>query len=98
MKAFSEQLEVVRHSGERFTGFLEPHACFIAFVLQHGSERRPPGVKHGLSHVCLGQAGRVHVANEDGPVLSSQVRRKLAQEIFPAVRDLGVDRPGAVPD
>ena len=80
--------------GKRFIDFIEPYPCVIAFVPKHGSKRTPPCIEHGLRLLSLCKGGSVHIANEDRTVGSHQAGAELMQKIFPAVRDLGVKRPG----
>ena len=58
--------------GMAFVDFFKPHACAIAFIPEHGSERGPPGVEHGLGHVRSGKGGRIHVADKDGGMVVDQ--------------------------
>src|ERR1700688_1754050 len=82
--------------GKRFIDFREPHACVSAFVQQHGSKCAPAGIEYrlGLSGLC--QSGGIHVANEDSTVGLHQTGAQFVQEIFAPIRDLGVNRSGAV--
>lgn len=48
--------------------FLEPHVCAIALVLQHGPERAPARIEHGLCRASLREGGGVHIADEDHAV------------------------------
>src|SRR5882672_257281 len=82
--------------GKRFIDFIKPHACVIAFVQQHGSECAPARIEHrlGLSSLC--QSGGIHVADGDSTVGLDQAGAQFMQEIFSPIRDLGVDRSGAL--
>src|ERR1700704_375365 len=82
--------------GKRFIDFLEPHACVSAFVQQHGSEGAPSRIEHRLRLSSLSKRGGIHVADEDGTVACHQAGAEFVQEIFSAVRDLGVNRSGAL--
>ena len=48
-----------------------------ALVLQHRSEHRPAGIKHGFCHSCSCQDGRIYIANDDAAVLPHDPRRML---------------------
>src|SRR5262245_6027467 len=61
------------------------------------AERRPAGVEHGLCHPRLDQLDRVHIADGDQTVRSSNTRRLLVEMVAPGVGDLGVDRGNAAP-
>ena len=74
-----------------FVDFREQHLRLMAFVLKHRSERRPASVQDGLRHLGFCQAGRVHVADEDCPVLVNEACRNLVQVILAAVGNLGVN-------
>jgi hypothetical protein len=82
--------------GKCFIDYLEPHACVIAFVRQHGSERTPSRIEHRLRQSGLCQRGGVHVANEDSTVALHQAGAQFMQEIFSPICDLGVNRSGSV--
>lgn len=71
---------------------LEPHACVIALVLQHGPKRAPPRVQHGLGHAGLGERARIDVTHEDRLARTNQRGREFVQVVFPAVGCLGVNR------
>src|SRR6202035_4684502 len=81
---------------KRFIDFLKPHACVSAFVQQHGSKCAPTRIEYrlGLSGLC--ESGGIHVANEDSTVGLHQTGAQFVQEIFSPIRDLGVNRPGAL--
>lgn len=73
-------------------GFGKRRPCLLAFIREHQPETRPAGIGNGFSHPCPLEAGRVHIANNDVTVLPHKFGRLLVQEIFAAVRDLGVYR------
>ena len=74
--------------GKRFIDFLEPRACVIAFVQQHGSECAPPCVEHRLGLSGLDQSGGIYVTDEESTVGLDQARAQFVQEIFSPIRDL----------
>lgn len=82
--------------GARLVNLLEPHACVIALVLQHGSKRAPPGVQDGLGHKGLGERLGVHIAHEDHLMRAHQSGREFVQEVIPAVGNLGIEGPHPV--
>lgn len=82
--------------GKRFVDFLEPHACVIALVLQHGSKCTPPRIEHRLCLSSLGEGGGIHVADEDGTTASHETGAQFVQEIFSAISHLRVNRSGAL--
>jgi hypothetical protein len=71
--------------GKHFVDFLEQHARAIAFVLKHYSEHRPACVQDGFRHFGLCKAHRVHVPNEDRPMLFGEPGAEFVQKVFPAV-------------
>ena len=75
---------------KRFVDLIEPHACVSALIPEHGSKRTPPGIQHRLGLPGFGQGRGIHVANEDRTVTSNDVGAQFLQEVFPAIRDLGV--------
>ena len=79
---------------KRFVDFFEPHACVIAFIPEHGSKRTPPCIQNRLRLSGLGEGGGIHVADEDRTVALDQPGAQFVQEIFPPIRDLGVNRSG----
>jgi hypothetical protein len=82
--------------GKRFIDFSKPHACVIAFVQQHGSECTPTRIEHRLGHSGLGESGGIDVTDEDRTVGLHQAGAQFVQEIFSAIRDLGVNGSGSV--
>ena len=60
--------------------------------MQHGPERTPACIGHGLRSPALSECFRVHVAYEDCAVLLNEPARKFVQEIFPAIGELRVQR------
>lgn len=66
-----------------------------SFVTQHLSECRPARVEHGFSHPRLGEAGSIHIANDDQTVLSSDPGGLLVEVVTARVRDLRMDRTDA---
>jgi hypothetical protein len=82
--------------GKRFIDFVEPQACVIAFILQHGSKCAPARIKHRLGHSGLRKDGGIHVADDDSTVGLHQTGAQFVQEIFAPIRDLGVNRAGSV--
>src|SRR5262245_18534380 len=52
------------------------------------AERRPAGIEDGLCHPRLDQLDRVHIADGDQSVLSSDTRRLLVEMVAPGVGDL----------
>ena len=76
--------------------FLEPHACAIALVLQHGPERAPARIEHGLCHASLREGGGVNIPDEDRAVPLHQRGGTFVQEILPAMGDLRMQRPDTV--
>jgi hypothetical protein len=85
-----------RLGGKRFIDFCEPHACVSAFILQHGSKCTPARIEHRLSHSGLSKSGGIDVTDEDRTVGIDQPSAEFMQEIFSPIRDLGMNRPGAV--
>jgi hypothetical protein len=81
--------------GKRFIDFCEPHACVIAFIPKHGSERTPTRIQDGLRLSGLGEGGGIHIADEDCTIAFDQPGAQFVQEILPAIRDLGVNRSRA---
>jgi hypothetical protein len=79
--------------GKRFLNFCEPHACVIALVSKHGSKRTPSSIQHRLGLSSLGEGGGIHVANKDRTAAFDQPCGQFMQEVFAAIRDLGVKRP-----
>ncbi len=82
--------------GKHFVDFLEPHACVIALITEHGSKCTPPRIEHRLSLSSLSQSRGIHIANEDCTVTSHEAGAQLVQEIFPPIAHFGVNRPGTV--
>src|SRR6202171_6529101 len=82
--------------GKRFIDFIEPHACVIAFVQQHGSKCAPARIEHRLGQSGLCESRGIHVADDDSTVGLDQAGTQFVQEIFSAIRDLGVNRSGSV--
>lgn len=60
-------------------------------VAEHVSERTPACVEHGLSHPCLGEAGGVHIADNDQTVLADNPGGLLVEMVPPCVGDLRMD-------
>src|SRR5512133_2588289 len=58
--------------GIGFVDFLEPHACDIAFILQHGSEYPPARVQNRFGLVRFRKSRGIHVANEDRTIALSE--------------------------
>jgi hypothetical protein len=81
--------------GKRFLDFCEPHACVVAFIPKHGSERTPTCIQDRLRLSGLGEGGGIHIADEDRTMAFDQPGAQFVQEILPAIRDLGVNRSGA---
>ena len=54
------------------------------------------GIEHRLGQSGLGQRRGIHVANEESTVGLDQAGAQFVQEIFAPIRDLGVNRPGAL--
>jgi hypothetical protein len=82
--------------GKRFIDFCEPHACVIAFILQHGSKCAPARIEHRLGHSGLGESRGIDVTDEDRTVGLHQTGAQFVQKIFSPIRDLGVNRSGAL--
>jgi len=74
----------------------DPATGVFALVLQHRSKRRPARIGYGLGHGRFRKASRVHIANENCTVFLDKVGAQLAQEVFPAICDLGMNRLGSV--
>ena len=81
--------------GKRFVDFFEPHACVIAFVPKHGSERTPPCIQNRLRLSGFGKGRGIHIADEDRTVAVDQLGTQFMQEVFAAIRDPGVNRSGS---
>jgi hypothetical protein len=82
--------------GKRFIDFIEPHPCVIAFVPKHGSKRTPPRIEHRLRLMSLCKGSRIYIADNDRTVGFHKAGAEIVQKIFPPVRDLRVNRPGAM--
>jgi hypothetical protein len=83
--------------GKRFIDFIEPHPCVSAFIPKHGSKRTPPRIEHGLRLMSLCKGRGIYIADNDRTVGFHQAGAELVQKILPPVRDLGVNRPSAMP-
>jgi hypothetical protein len=82
--------------GKGFIDFVEPHACVIAFILQHGSKCTPARIEHRLGQSGLSKSRGIHVADDDRTVGLHQTGAQFVKEIFSPIRDLGVNRSGSV--
>lgn len=69
--------------------------CRHRLIQQHVTERRPPSVKHGLSHVCLYQGGRAHVSDVDFIMVPNNLGRDYVQKVFALIGDLRSESAGA---
>jgi hypothetical protein len=79
--------------GIRLIDLLEPHACDIALILQHGPECTPARVENRFGLVRLRKGGGIHVANEERTIASNKPGAEFVMKVFSTVRNLGVDRP-----
>jgi hypothetical protein len=65
--------------GKRFVDFFEPHACVIAFIPKHGSERTPPCIRNRLRLSGLG-VNRSGTGSLSRSLRAGQLRLQIAVE------------------
>jgi len=68
--------------GKRFIDFLEPHACVIALVLQHGSKCAPARIEHRLASRVLARAEAFTLPTKIAPLAFTKRVLNLCKKSF----------------
>ena len=78
-----------------FVGLDVTRSVPAGFVFEHVAEHGPAGVEDGLCHPCFRKLGRIHIADDDQFIFTSDHGGPLMQMVAPRVGNIGVDRLGA---
>lgn len=79
-----------------FVGFYEPHPVPSGLISEHGFERIPRSIRHGLTHVRLLEIGCTHITNNDCSVLPHKLVGKIVQKILSGISNLRMDSCGTL--